>query len=143
MIEKLKKSKAGFTLVELIVVIAIIGVLAAVLAPQYVKWVATGRVNADKNTAETLLSEVQVAIVEAGLGDTTIDGGKIIMTSGGTKGTAADGTGTTSSIDSYLTAIDPKWDDAAVKSKAGDTGRPGGTYTITYTSAGVTSAVWS
>lgn len=48
MIQKLKKSNAGFTLVELIVVIAILGVLAAVLVPQYLTYVEKARVGVDE-----------------------------------------------------------------------------------------------
>lgn len=54
MIQKLKKNNKGFTLVELIVVIAIIGVLAAVLVPQYIQYVEKSRIGVD----ESYLSEI-------------------------------------------------------------------------------------
>jgi type IV pilus assembly protein PilA len=42
-----KLDNKGFTLVELIIVIAIIAVLAAVLAPQYIKYVEKSRWSTD------------------------------------------------------------------------------------------------
>ncbi|MEG1242930.1 MAG: prepilin-type N-terminal cleavage/methylation domain-containing protein, partial [Oscillospiraceae bacterium] len=49
---KLQKAKAnnkGFTLVELIVVIAILGVLMAVLVPQYIQYVEKSRIGVDES----------------------------------------------------------------------------------------------
>ena len=60
MIQKLKQSNAGFTLVELIVVIAILGVLAAVLVPQYIQYVEKSKAATDMNTAATIEQAVNV-----------------------------------------------------------------------------------
>ena len=44
----MKKNNKGFTLVELIVVIAILGVLMAVLVPQYIQYVEKSRIGVDE-----------------------------------------------------------------------------------------------
>lgn len=55
-----KKNNKGFTLVELIIVIAIIAILAAVLAPQYIRYVEKSRVSADMDTASTIEKSINV-----------------------------------------------------------------------------------
>ena len=49
----MKKSNAGFTLVELLVVVLIIGILASVGVPQYFKAVEKSRVAEAKSMARS------------------------------------------------------------------------------------------
>jgi type IV pilus assembly protein PilA len=59
-----RKKNGGFTLVELIIVIAIMAALVAILAPQYIKYVDKSRRTADQSTADSILSACRVAATE-------------------------------------------------------------------------------
>lgn len=67
MIKKLQalKAKKGFTLVELIVVIAIIGVLAAILVPTMLGMVTKSRVTSADSTAKSLRDEISNFLTDA------------------------------------------------------------------------------
>ena len=59
-----KMNNKGFSLVELIVVIAIMAVLVGVLAPQFIKYVESSRRSTDVSNAETIRSAVLADIAE-------------------------------------------------------------------------------
>ncbi len=59
MIKKLIKNRKGFTLTELIVVVAILGVLAAVVTPSVMGYLSDAKDNADKANLTTIDSCVK------------------------------------------------------------------------------------
>jgi prepilin-type N-terminal cleavage/methylation domain-containing protein len=59
MIKKLVKNRKGFTLTELIVVVAILGVLAAVVTPSIMGYLSDAKVSADKANATTIDNTVK------------------------------------------------------------------------------------
>ena len=72
-----KKENKGFTLVELVIVIAILAILVGVLAPQYTKYVEKSRKSADVNNMDEIVRAIEVYYVDQGsdsklTADTTI-----------------------------------------------------------------------
>lgn len=60
----LRKNNKGFSLVELIVVIAIMAVLVGVLAPQFIKYVESSRQSTDMQNVQQLKSAVEAAVAD-------------------------------------------------------------------------------
>ena len=57
----MKKDNKGFSLVELIVVVLIMGILAVALTPQVLKWVNNSRLATDFGTMDTVASALQTS----------------------------------------------------------------------------------
>ena len=58
------KNNKGFSLVELIIVIAIMAILVGVMAPQLIKYIEKSKVSSDTQAADTVHSAVLTAMMD-------------------------------------------------------------------------------
>ncbi|MBD5529018.1 MAG: prepilin-type N-terminal cleavage/methylation domain-containing protein [Lachnospiraceae bacterium] len=88
-----KMNNNGFSLIELIIVIAIMAVLIGVLAPQYMRYVERGRATADRDNIEAIVNALQVYYVDPDATSTLANGDSITLTRNPGSGTGIATTG--------------------------------------------------
>lgn len=112
--KKVKKNNKGFTLVELIIVTAIIAILVAVLAPNYVKYVDRSRWSSDRNDCETLVSEIKTAIIDTQNDGDDVNDFTITVSDGGVSDPDLSGN---AKLVANLKSADAHWSKVKVKHK--------------------------
>lgn len=79
--ETKRRNNKGFSLVELIIVIAIMAILAGILAPQFIKYIKKSRVSTDIQNAQQIATAISAEYADAGE-ETTVGFVKINETTG-------------------------------------------------------------
>lgn len=123
-----KTNNKGFSLVELIIVVAIMAILIGVLAPQYIKYVERSRVAADENIADSLTAAVQSALADEDYESDINENAKATITGGASGGIKLTGD-TSTKLDAALDEYFATWQDKKFKSKK----YKEATYTVTVT----------
>ncbi|MEL4106314.1 prepilin-type N-terminal cleavage/methylation domain-containing protein [Oscillospiraceae bacterium WX1] len=131
----------GFSLVELIIVIAIMAVLVAILAPQYLKYVEKSRVSADNTFADSLLSTTRVILSDDDFSATIDENFVVTWTNGSVAVTGNDNAAVAAALASAL----PGYATKAIQSNA-HKAAASDTYTITVTftnGVGAATSAWA
>lgn len=116
-----KTNNKGFSLVELIIVVAIMAILIGVLAPQYIKYVERSRVAADENIADSVMAAVQSALADEDYEANIVASQTVVINGSGITAGA--------SIQPALNEYFATWADKKFKSKK----YKNGSYTVTVT----------
>ena len=140
--KKFRKNNKGFTLVELIIVIAIIAILTAVAAPQYIKYVDKARWSKDQNVAASVLTTVEAAAIDANSDEKTdndIKSTSVTFTAanGIKAASGAPASLTTALTDAFGTPANVKVTNTHKYQSTNST-----TYTVTVDANGVVSGAW-
>ena len=107
----MKKNNKGFSLVELIIVIAIMAILAGALAPALIKYINKSRRSADISNADTIRTACQTAMSD-----------EDAMVAIGTRDTGASDTDLKSSNGAFSTEISSILGNSTITSKYFDKG---------------------
>jgi len=62
--KKITKNNKGFSLIELIIVIAIMAVLVAIIAPNLTKYLGSSKKNTDKKNSDEIVSTIKTCITD-------------------------------------------------------------------------------
>lgn len=144
---KNKMNNKGFSLVELIIVIAIMAILVGVLAPQYMKYVEKSRVSTDEQNLEMLVQAATAAMVDedfslaSGVTSVTDKTLTVVTAAGGTVTVtnAADlGAATATGLQKIMEAAigDDKWPEVKQNGKTTFTITVNGSYDNGFTASG-------
>lgn len=132
-----KMNNKGFSLIELIIVIAIMAILVAIIAPNLTKYLGKSKKKTDSKNADEIAQQLQTAITdyETDNGELCADGKNVkLKWSGNTA--ANDSTGSTVAPAGFLTIVN---DNITNDTKSKETGsdatatiaKSSGKYTIT------------
>ena len=72
--KKIRSNNGGFTLIEIIIVIVILGILAAVLVPSMIKWIDNAKQKSTISAADTVRQSVTASVADIYKDGKSVDG---------------------------------------------------------------------